>query len=82
MNHSTESQIRLVITGATGMVGGYALRYALRNPFIERIMVIGRKSVGFSHPKVNEVLHRNFADCSALKDVLSDQNAAIFCLGA
>ncbi len=82
MNHSTENQIRLVITGATGMVGGYALRCALQHPAIERVTVIGRKSVGFSHSKLSEVTHRNFADCSTIKDALSGQNAAIFCLGA
>lgn len=82
MNHSTENQIRLVITGATGMVGGYALRCALQHPAIERVTVIGRKSVSFSHSKLNEVTHRDFADCSTIKDALSGQNAAIFCLGA
>ncbi len=82
MNHSTENQVRLVLTGATGMVGGYALCCALQHPAIERVTVIGRKSVSFSHSKLNEVTHRDFADCSTIKDALSGQNAAIFCLGA
>jgi uncharacterized protein YbjT (DUF2867 family) len=73
---------RLVIVGATGMVGGYALRYALDHPAVGRVTVIGRREVGISHPKLKEVLHRDFADCSALADTLSDQDAAIFCLGA
>jgi uncharacterized protein YbjT (DUF2867 family) len=76
------TSIRLVITGATGMVGGYALRYALQHPSIERVTVIGRKSMGYSHPKLKEIIHKNFADCSVLKNILSGQNAAIFCLGA
>jgi uncharacterized protein YbjT (DUF2867 family) len=32
--------------------------------------------------KLAEVLHHNFADCSGLTEVLSDQDAAVFCLGA
>ena len=72
----------LVIVGATGMVGGYALRYALEHPAVGRATTIGRKKVGISHPKLTEVLHQDFADCSALAEVLSDQHAAIFCLGA
>jgi uncharacterized protein YbjT (DUF2867 family) len=44
-------------------------------------MAIGRRKLGISHPKLNEVLHRDFADCSALAETLSDQDAAIFCLG-
>jgi uncharacterized protein YbjT (DUF2867 family) len=75
-------QTRLVIVGATGMVGGYALRYALENPTVGRVTAIGRKKVGISHPKLKEVLHRDFADCSALAETLSGQDAAIFCLGA
>jgi uncharacterized protein YbjT (DUF2867 family) len=75
-------KIRLVIVGATGMVGGYVLRYALENPAIETVTAIVRRSLGFSHPRLKEVLHRDFADCSALADALTGQDAAAFCLGA
>ena len=73
---------RLVIVGASGMVGGYALRSALENEAVERITSIGRRSLGISHPKLKEIQHRDFADCSALADTLSAQDAAAFCLGA
>jgi len=82
MSVATVSQKRLVIVGATGMVGGYALRYALENTAVGSVTSIGRKKVGISHPKLTEVLHRDFADCSALGGVLSGQDAAVFCLGA
>jgi uncharacterized protein YbjT (DUF2867 family) len=82
MNTPQAGQIRLVIVGATGMVGGYALRYALENPTVGHVTAIGRKTVDISHPKLKEVLHRDFADCSALAETLSGQDAAIFCLGA
>ena len=78
----TAVQKNLVIVGATGMVGGYALRYALADPAVGRVTTIGRRKVGISHPKLNEVVHQDFANCSALAQVLSDQQAAIFCLGA
>jgi uncharacterized protein YbjT (DUF2867 family) len=73
---------RLVIVGATGMVGGYALRYALGHPAISSATVIGRRAVGISHPTLQEILHRDFTDCSSLASALSDQDAAVFCLGA
>ncbi len=76
-----EKQMRLVIVGATGMVGGYALRYALEKPAVGRVTVIGRRTVDISHPKLTEVLHRDFGDCSALAEALSGQDAAVFCLG-
>ena len=72
---------RLVIVGATGMVGGYALRFALDHPAVGRVMTIGRRPVGISHAKLTEVLHRDFTDCSELASALSDQDGVIFCLG-
>src|SRR5258708_8589522 len=72
---------RLVIVGATGMVGGYALRYALEHPNVGRVMSIGRRTLGISHSKLTEVLHPDFADCSALAEALTGQDALIFCLG-
>ena len=68
MSVPTAGQKRLVIVGATGMVGGCALRYALDNSAVECVTSIGRKRLGISHPKLKEVLHQNFADCSALAD--------------
>jgi uncharacterized protein YbjT (DUF2867 family) len=72
---------RLVIVGATGMVGGYALRYALEHPDVEHVTSIGRRKLGISHFKLTEVLHPDFADCSALAETLTGQDGAIFCLG-
>jgi uncharacterized protein YbjT (DUF2867 family) len=82
MNVPTASQKRLVIVGATGMVGGYALRYALEDSAVGAVASIGRRKIGISHPKLKEVLHPDFADCSALGEALSAHDAAIFCLGA
>jgi uncharacterized protein YbjT (DUF2867 family) len=79
INVRMAGQKNLVIVGATGMVGGYALRYALEHSAVGRATTIGRKKVGISHPKLTEVLLQDFAGCSALAEVLSDQHAAIFC---
>jgi uncharacterized protein YbjT (DUF2867 family) len=82
MNAPAPSQARLVIVGATGMVGGYALRYVLNDPAIGLVTAIGRRSLGILHPKLKEVLNQDFADCSALTNALTGQDAAVFCLGA
>ena len=81
MNTLATGETRLVIVGASGMVGGYALRYALDNPAVGSVTAIGRKKLGIAHPKLKEVLHQDFADCSALAEMLSGQDAAVFCLG-
>jgi uncharacterized protein YbjT (DUF2867 family) len=81
MNVPTAIQKGLVIVGATGMVGKYALRYALENPAVGTVTSIGRSKVGISHPKLTEVLHQDFADCSPLAEALLGLDAAAFCLG-
>ena len=78
---STADQKHLVIVGATGMVGGYVLRYALDHAAVGSVTSVGRRKLGISHPKLQELLHKNFADCSALADALSGQDAAVYCLG-
>jgi uncharacterized protein YbjT (DUF2867 family) len=82
MNIPTAGQTRIAIVGATGMVGGYALRYALEHHAVLHVTAIGRRKLGISHPKLNEILHSDFADCSALTAPLSAQDAAIYCIGA
>jgi uncharacterized protein YbjT (DUF2867 family) len=81
MRDPVAHQTSLVIVGASGMVGGHALRYALDEPSVGVVTVIGRKNLGISHPKLKEVLHQDFADCSTLADTLSGQDAAVYCLG-
>src|SRR3984893_13063364 len=82
MNVPTAGRTRLAIVGATGMVGGYALRYALEHPPVSHMTALGRRKIGTVHPKLEEVVHRDFADCSALAEPLSGQDAAVYCIGA
>src|ERR1700722_18779512 len=72
---------RLVLVGATGMVGSYALRYALDHPDVAAVTAIGRRKLGFDHAKLNEGLHPGFADCSALAGPLVGPDAVVSCLG-
>jgi uncharacterized protein YbjT (DUF2867 family) len=81
MNVPAIRQKRIVVVGGSGMVGGYSLRYALDHPAVEGVTAIGRRSLGLSHPKLQEVLHPDFGDCSTLARVLSGQDAVVFCLG-
>ena len=78
----SESKKRLVIVGASGMVGGHALHFALAHPDVAQVTSIGRRALAIQHPKLRQVLHADFADCTPLADALSGQDAAVFCLGA
>jgi uncharacterized protein YbjT (DUF2867 family) len=67
--------------GASGMVGGYALRYPIDHQAVGSVTAIGRKKLGVKHAKLREMLHADFVDCSTLLNVLTGQGVAVFCLG-
>jgi uncharacterized protein YbjT (DUF2867 family) len=73
---------RVVIVGASGMVGGYALRYLLEDAAVGGVTSIGRRHLGVSHPKLTQILHADFANCSPLAEALTGHDAAVYCLGA
>ncbi|MCX6217063.1 NAD-dependent epimerase/dehydratase family protein [Spirosoma sp.] len=74
-------KIRAIITGATGMVGEGILHECLQQPDVEAVLLINRKPSGVSHPKVSEIIHKDFLDLSAIESQLSGYNACFFCLG-
>jgi hypothetical protein len=74
-------KIRVIITGATGMVGEGVLQECLLHPDVEKILVINRKPCGVTHTKLQEILHINFYDLSSIEEQMRDYNACFFCLG-
>ncbi len=74
-------KIKAIIFGATGMVGEGVLHEALQHPDVEAVLVIGRKSCGVSHSKLQELIHEDFFDYSAIEGHLTGFNACFFCLG-
>jgi len=74
-------KVRAIVTGATGMVGEGVLHECLKNDAVEKVLVVGRRSCGVTHPKLAEIIHQDFFDLSPVEDVLSGWNACFFCLG-
>ncbi len=72
---------KVIITGATGMVGKGVLLECLDHETIGEVLVIGRNPVGLDHPKFKELIHQDFTDFSGVKDRLRDFDACFFCLG-
>lgn len=75
------TKIRVIITGATGMVGEGVLQVCLQNPEVEAVLIINRKPTGVSHPKLKEIIHTDFYDLSPIASQLAGYNACFFCLG-
>ena len=64
------SNIKAIITGSTGMVGKGVLLECLDDSRIEAVLVINRQSVEMSHPKLTEIIHKDFLDLSPIKNQL------------
>jgi hypothetical protein len=74
-------KLKLILTGATGMVGEGVLHEALLHPDVEQILSISRKSCGIAHPKLKEIIHGDFMNLEPVKDHLKNYNTCFFCLG-
>ncbi|MDF6040616.1 NAD-dependent epimerase/dehydratase family protein [Streptomyces sp. JH14] len=73
--------MRVIIFGATGMVGQGVLRACLLDDRVESVLIVGRTTSGVRHPKVREVLHGDFKDFSAIDAELTSLDACFYCLG-
>ncbi|MFE6777505.1 epimerase [Streptomyces sp. NPDC057702] len=73
--------MKVVIFGATGMVGQGVLRQCLLDTCVESVLVVGRTSLGRRHPKLREVIHGDFTDFSPIGPELTGLDACFWCLG-
>ena len=73
--------MKVIIFGATGMVGQGVLRECLVDPGVESVLSIARRPGGKQDPKLKEILHADFFDYSAIESQLSGYDACFFCLG-
>ncbi|MFE5037503.1 Rossmann-fold NAD(P)-binding domain-containing protein [Streptomyces sp. NPDC056683] len=73
--------MNVVVFGASGMVGQGVLRACLLDPTVGSVLVVGRRPLGITHPKLTEVAHDDFTDLSALAGRLTRLDACFYCLG-
>ncbi len=74
--------INVIITGASGMVGGAVLTECLSSEHVESILVINRRSVNITHQKLKELVVEDFSNLGNYKESLSDYNACFLSLGS
>jgi uncharacterized protein YbjT (DUF2867 family) len=73
--------MKVILFGATGMVGRGVLRECLLDPGIESVLAVGRSPTGQRHSKLSEIRHDNFVYYSAIESYLAGYDACFFCLG-
>jgi len=72
---------KVIITGASGMVGKGVLLECLDHDSISEVLVVGRNPLGINHPKLKELIHSDFTNFVEVKDKLLGYDACFFCLG-
>jgi nucleoside-diphosphate-sugar epimerase len=72
---------KVILTGATGMVGEGVLLECLAHSNVEKVLVIGRRSCSITHIKLEEVLHNDFKDLSPITEKFKGYDACFFCAG-
>lgn len=73
--------MKVILFGATGMVGQGVLRECLLDASVESVLAVGRSPCGQQHAKLREILHDNFFDFAAIESQLAGYGACFFCLG-
>jgi len=73
--------MKVIVTGATGLIGSEVVRQAIIDNDIDEIIMLVRNRPEVPHPKVTVVLHKNFSDYSGLEEYFHKADALIWCLG-
>ncbi|MFJ9378181.1 NAD(P)H-binding protein [Streptomyces sp. NPDC101455] len=73
--------MRVIVFGASGMVGHGALRACLLDDTVTEVLAVVRRPLTIQHPKLRQIVHTDFDDYSAIQEELKDLDACFFCLG-
>lgn len=74
-------KLKVIITGSTGMVWKGVLLECIDSADVEQILVVNRSPVGITHPKLKEIIHKDFFEWGNLRNQLEGYNACFFCMG-
>lgn len=72
---------KVIVTGATGMVGKGILLECLDHDSIDEVLHIGRNSINMKHPKLKELIHKEFSNFSGIENQLKNYDACFYSLG-
>ncbi len=75
------SQMKVILFGASGMIGQGVLRECLLDPEVAIVLCVTRSRSAQQDPKLREVVHKDFLDFSPLEKELGGFDACFFCLG-
>jgi len=74
-------QIKVLLFGASGMVGAAVLRECLADPRVARVVTVGRTAAALHSAKLEQIIHADLANYDSIENSLTDFDACFFCLG-
>ena len=63
------------------MVGKGVLLECLDDPDVKQVLLINRNPIGISHPKITEIIHKDFSDFTAVQDQMNGFDLCCHCMG-
>lgn len=73
--------MKVIITGATGMVGEGVLFECLENPVVKEILIVNRRHYDLQHPKLKELIVKDFTKLETFENQLAAYDACFYCAG-
>jgi uncharacterized protein YbjT (DUF2867 family) len=73
--------MKVILFGATGMVGQGVLRECLLDPEVTDVLTVGRTPTGVVDRKLREIVHADPGDLSPVEPELAGYNACFYCVG-
>ncbi len=73
--------MKVIITGATGTAGSEVLRQALADQDVTEVLVLARRPLDVTDPKLRIAVLDDFLDYSAVMPQLAGYDACLWCLG-
>jgi uncharacterized protein YbjT (DUF2867 family) len=73
--------LKVVLFGATGMIGAGVLEACLADPRVDSVLAVGRAPTGRKHEKLQGLVRTGFFDFSDAPEALAGHDACFFCLG-
>ena len=73
--------MKIIVTGSTGTVGSELVRQSVADNDIEQVILLARNPTDIKHPKIREIIHKDFLNYGGLEKVFKEADACIWCLG-
>ena len=73
--------MKIIVTGCTGLVGAEVLRQSILDDSVTEVLAMSRSSIYVHHPKIKELIHKDFLNYDDIKNQFKNYDVCLWCLG-